>query len=332
MKIAVVGATGLLGHHTARAIKAAGHQLVLIHRLSSRIERLAYLGAECRSAELFDPRAMTRALQGVDGVVFCAGYYPQRPRHWQDEVTSALDQTQGFYTACQAAQVSRIVYVGSAIALPRHPQGLAGHEGLFYDEMPRSRNAYLLSKWALDQQAREQARAGLPVIVGIPGLCLGELDAEPSSGRLITAMDSGEMRGYVAGERNLIDAREAGRGLLLTLEHGRVGERYLICGDDIQMADLVRRIAGRLGVAAPAELSLNKANGLAAWGRVRHRLTGAWPWLDETAIALMSGSQFLSGRKAREELGFVARQSVDDTLERTLQWFAANGYLQHRLT
>lgn len=330
MKIAVVGATGLLGHHTARAIKAAGHQLVLVHRLSSRIERLAYLGAECRSAEVFDQPAMTRALRGVDGVIFCAGYYPQRPRHWQDEVASALDQTQRFYNACQAAQVTRIVYVGSAIALPRHPQRLPGHEGLFYDEMPRSRNAYLLSKWALDQQAREQARAGLPVIVGIPGLCLGELDTDPSSGRLITAIDSGEMRGYIPGERNLIDASEAGRGLLLTLEHGRIGERYLITGDNIQMAELVSRIAERLGAGVPAELSLNKANGLAAWGRLRHRLTGAWPWLDETAVALMSGSQFLSGRKASEELGFVARQSVDDTLERTIRWFAENGYLRHR--
>lgn len=330
MKIAVVGAPGLLGHHAARAVKAAGHQLVLIHRLSSRIERLAYLGAECRAAELLDQRALTRALQGVDGVIFCAGYYPQRPRHWQDEVASALDQTQHFYNACQAAEVTRIVYVGSAIALPRHPQGQPGHEGLFYDEMPRSRNAYLLSKWALDQQAREQARAGLPVVIAIPGLCLGELDAGPSSGRLITAIDSGEMRGYVPGERNLIDAGEAGRGLLLALEHGRVGERYLISGENIQMVDLVSRIAERLGVAAPVELSLNKANGLVAWGRLRHRLTGAWPWLDETAIALMSGSQFLSGRKAREELGFVARQSVDDTLQRSIQWFAENGYLRRR--
>ncbi|TBU89718.1 NAD-dependent epimerase/dehydratase family protein [Phytopseudomonas dryadis] len=330
MKIAVLGATGLLGHHTARAVKAAGHELVLIHRLSSRIERLAYLGAECRAAELLDQRALSRALHGVDGVIFCAGHYPRRPRRWQDEVASALDQTQHFYAACQAVGVGRIVYVGSAIALPRHPQGLPGHEGLFYEGMPRWRNPYVLSKWALDEQAREQARAGLPVMIGIPGLSLGELDAGPSSGRLITAIDSGEMRGYVPGQRNLVDAREAGRGLLLTLERGRVGERYLITGENIQMADLTARIAERLGVPMPVELSLSKANGLAAWGRLRYRLTGAWPWLDETAIALMSGSQFLDGRKAREELGFVARQSVDDTLQHTIQWFADNGYLRQR--
>ncbi|MGH8436040.1 MAG: NAD-dependent epimerase/dehydratase family protein, partial [Pseudomonas sp.] len=191
MKIAVLGATGLLGHHTARAIRAAGHQLLLIHRPSSRIERLGYLEPECRSVEILDHPALSRALVGVDGVIFCAGYYPRRPRRWQEDVASALNQTNHFYAACLAARVPRIVYVGAAIALPRHPQGLPGHEGLFYEDMPSWRNPYLMCKWALDEQAREQARNGLPVVIGIPAMSLGEFDAGPSSGRLITAIASG---------------------------------------------------------------------------------------------------------------------------------------------
>ena len=90
MKIAVLGATGLLGHHAARAIKAAGHQLVLIHRPSSQIQRLAYLEPECRVAELFDHQGMARALSGLDAVIFSAGYYPVRPRRWQEGVATAL--------------------------------------------------------------------------------------------------------------------------------------------------------------------------------------------------------------------------------------------------
>lgn len=179
MKIAVLGATGLLGHHAARAVKAAGHQLVLIHRPSSRIERLSYLEPECRAAELLDHAGLTRALTGLDGVIFCAASYPKRPRRWQEEVASALDETNHFYAACLAAHVPRILYTGAAIALPRHPEGLPGHEGLFYEGMPRWKNPYLLCKWALDEQAREQARSGLPVIIGIPGMCLGNSTSAP---------------------------------------------------------------------------------------------------------------------------------------------------------
>ncbi|WP_439886119.1 NAD-dependent epimerase/dehydratase family protein [Pseudomonas sp. MBLB4123] len=328
MKLAVLGATGLLGHHAARAIKAAGHQLRLIHRPSSRIERLAYLGGECRAAELFDHAELCRALDGVDGVLFCAGHYPSQPRRWQDEVACALDQSNHFYAACLAAEVPRILYVGAAIALPRHPQGVAGHEGLFYEGMPRWRNPYLLCKWALDEQAREQARCGLPVVIAIPGMALGAFDAGPSTGRLITAIANGAMRYFVPGRRNLIDAAEAGRGLLLALERGRVGERYLLTGQNIQLAELTARIAALVGVPAPRPMPLALARGVAALGRLRYRLTGQAPLLDDTALAVMAGGQYLDGSKAREELGFVAEQTLDDTLGRAIQWFRENGYIE----
>lgn len=327
MKIAVLGATGLLGHHTARAVKAAGHQLVLIHRPSSRIERLAYLEAESRPVELLDHAGLTRALGGLDGVIFCAAGYPKRPRRWQEEVSSALDQTNHFYAACLAAHVPRILYVGAAIALPRHPEGRPGHEGLFYEGMPRWKNAYLLSKWALDEQAREQARSGLPVVIGIPGMCLGEFDAVPSTGRLVTAIAGGWMTHYVPGQRNLLDAADAGRGLLLALEKGRVGERYLLTGHNIEMAELTERIAGLLGMPPPQPIPLAMAKGMAALGRLRYRLSGEMPKLDDTAIAVMAGGQFLDGSKARRELGFVVETPLEVTLARTIGWFRANGYL-----
>lgn len=238
MKYAVLGATGLLGHHAARAIRAAGHDLVLIHRPSSQIQRLAYLEPECRVAEMLDHAGLERALRGLDGVIFSAGYYPSRPRRWQEEVASALGQTNPFYAACLQARVPRILYVGSAYAMPRHPQGLPGHEGLFYDSLPSGKSSYVLCKWALDEQAREQARNGLPVVIGIPGMVLGELDIGPTTGRVITAIGNGEMTHYVAGQRNVIDAAEAGRGLLMALERGRIGERYLLTGHNLEMADV----------------------------------------------------------------------------------------------
>ncbi|MCY1309184.1 hypothetical protein D9M70_592560 [compost metagenome] len=49
--------------------------------------------------------------------------------------------------------------------------------------------------------------------------------------------------------------------------------------------------------------------------------------LDETAIEVMAGGQFLDGRKAREELDFQSRVPLESTLERAIAWFRENGYL-----
>ncbi len=51
------------------------------------------------------------------------------------------------------------------------------------------------------------------------------------------------------------------------------------------------------------------------------------PLLDDTAIEVMAGGQFLDGRKAREELRFESQVPLEDTLERAIAWFHANDYL-----
>ena len=94
-------------------------------------------------------------------------------------------------------------------------------------------------------------------------MVLGELDIGPTTGRVITAIGNGEMTHYVAGQRNVIDAAEAGRGLLMALERGRIGERYLLTGHNLEMADLTRRIAELLGQPAPQPMSMAMARALA---------------------------------------------------------------------
>ncbi len=143
---------------------------------------------------------------------------------------------------------------------------------------------------------------------------------------MITAIGNGEMTHYVAGQRNVIDAAEAGRGLLMALERGRIGERYLLTGHNLEMADLTRRIAELLGQPAPQPMSMAMARALATLGRLRYRVSGQLPLLDETAIEVMAGGQFLDGRKAREELGFFSTTALDDTLLRAIDWFRDNGY------
>ncbi len=144
---------------------------------------------------------------------------------------------------------------------------------------------------------------------------------------MITAIGNGEMTHYVAGQRNVIDAAEAGRGLLMALERGRIGERYLLTGHNLEMADLTRRIAELLGqLSGGQQQRVAMARALATLGRLRYRVSGQLPLLDETAIEVMAGGQFLDGRKAREELGFFSTTALDDTLLRAIDWFRDNGY------
>ncbi len=327
MRLAIIGATGLLGHHTALAAVARGHALVIVHRPSSRVERLGDLPYSSAVADLTDRRSMAAALDGVDGVINCAAPYPTVPLHWREEVRRSLDVMDAFYDACAEARVQRIVYLGGSIALARRDDGRPATEADVQTTPPADRNPYVQAKWAMDDQAVRRARDGLPVVVGIPSMTFGEYDWGPSTGQLIVGVASGNLTRYVDGRRNAIHAGDAGRGLVRVAEDGRVGERYLLTGENITMADLVARIAAKASVPVPAPVPLRVATLMSAFQHGLWRLGGPLPVLSKTAIAVLSSGQYLDGARARSELAFRAEVLLDEAIDRALTWFRQVGYL-----
>jgi dihydroflavonol-4-reductase len=327
MHVAVLGATGLLGQHVCRAAIASGHQLRVVHRPSSDLGRLDGLSYRAAAADLEDPAALARALSGVDGVVNCAAPYPRAPRPWREEVSAGLRMLDGFYRACDEAAVARIVYLGAAIVLQPRADGRPADEASVYATRPDQPNAYVQLKWALDRQAAEAAAAGLPVTIGIPSMSFGEYDWGPSTGQLLVGIASGRIKRFVPGNRNVIYAGDAGRGLLAVLEKGRPGERYLLTGENLTMDDLAGRMAALAGVPSPRPLSLGAARIVSRLQHLGHRLGGPLPLLSETALAVMAGGQYLDGARAARDLGFKADVSVNEALRRALGWFRNTGYL-----
>src|ERR1700693_1451909 len=100
MRLAVIGATGMLGHHVAVAASREGHELVVTYRNLQSLESLQHLKSDPRQADLNDRTRLRTALTGVDADINCAGYYPTMPRPWRDEVRTATAQMDNFYSAC----------------------------------------------------------------------------------------------------------------------------------------------------------------------------------------------------------------------------------------
>ena len=329
MRIAIIGATGMLGHHTAEAVVGSGHELTVVHRASTSLDQLKTLRFKSTVADLNDRASLANSLADVDAVINCAGYYPTVPRPWREDVRLGLAQMENFYAACEGKQLKKIVYLGGAIALRRHPQGEPGDETLDYPSEPENKNPYVQVKWAMDQQARDKARAGLPVVIGIPSMTFGEHDYGPTTGRLIVEIANGTLPGYVRGKRNVIYAGDAGRGLVKVCEAGRPGERYLLTGTNISMDELMAKIATAAGKSAPKAIPLPVAKLVSRIQTLRYQyLKGPLPKVDATAIAVMSAGQFLSGKKAEQELGFKSSVSLDEAITRALRWFRQVGYVR----
>lgn len=334
MKIAVIGATGMLGCHIAHAVIEGGHALVVIHRNNSQLEKLHGLPFTSRIASLEGEAALARALAGVDAVINAGAYYPTVPRAWKKDLKLARTQMGVFLSACKQAHAVRplrVVYVGAAIALQRGAKGAPVCEANSYSTQPRNKNNFLQVKWAMDNMALQAAAEGLPVVIGIPTMTFGEHDDAKTTGRLMLEIARGTLPGYLQGERNVVYAGDAARGLVLCAEKGRSGERYLITGKNTTMDDLVRMISAQAGQAMPKVIPLRVARVVATLGSIKYRLfRGSVPKLTHSAVAVMASGQYVDGSKAHQDLAYAPRVSLAETIERSLNWFRAQGMLGHQ--
>lgn len=329
MKLGIIGGTGMLGHHIAIAAIFKQYEIVIIHRQDSDLNKISDLTYESRVADLDNRGSLIKAFSGLDYVVNAAAYYPTLPKPLTAEIKKARLQMQFFIDAVKEASVKRALYVGGAIAIPKSSSGTAD-ESQIYDKAPENNAPYVQVKWMMDEMARDAAKAGLPIVIGIPSMTFGEYDYGPTTGRLIVELANQTLPAYVKGDRNVVFAGDAGRGLLLALEKGRFGERYLITGENTNTDDLVVLICKKAGVKKLEKtLSIKLAKLISKVQETKYTLfRGTPPTLSSTAIAVLSSGQHLDGDKAKNELGYTPELSADDAIHRALNWFKKEEYIK----
>jgi dihydroflavonol-4-reductase len=109
---------------------------------------------------------------------------------------------------------------------------------------------------------------------------------------------------------------------------GKVGERYILGGENVLLAHMLRAIALIVG-RRPPRLSLPRAPlyPLAVAAEMIAARTGREPLLTLDGLRMSRQRMFFSSAKAERELGFRARPYVQG-LRDAVDWFRGAGYLR----
>ena len=126
---------------------------------------------------------------------------------------------------------------------------------------------------------------------------------------------------------NLVHVDDVAAGHLAAMERGKIGERYILGGQDASLREMLTRIAELTG-RKPPTLALPRAPlyPLAYVAEAVASVTGKEPMLTRDALKMASHHMFFSSKKAETELGYSARPYVA-ALRDALDWFAKTGRL-----
>jgi dihydroflavonol-4-reductase len=325
MKLFVTGATGFVGAHVARLAAAQGAQLRLLTRATSRVENLP-VGADVVVGDLREPAGFASALQGCDAVIHVAADYrlwvPAPAEMYQVNV----EGTRELLRLAREAGVRRVVYTSSVATMGFHGDAVVD------EETPVSEAAmighYKRSKWMAEQVALVAARAGQQVMVLNPTTPIGALDAKPTpTGRIVVDFLNKNFPAYVETGLNLVDVEEIARMHLVALERGRVGERYILGGENLTLKHILDRLAGMTGLPSPT-MKVPHAVAM-AYAFFEEMLTGKLrgkePRATVEAVRMGKKMMFASSAKAERELGLRV-MPVDAALRAAVEWFVEHGY------
>ena len=168
----------------------------------------------------------------------------------------------------------------------------------------------------------------LPAVIVNPSTPIGPRDVKPTpTGRIIVEAARGRMPGFVDTGLNLVHVDDVAEGHLAALKRGGIGERYILGGDNVLLADMLADIARLIG-RQPPRLRIPRAVVIpvAYAAEAMARVTGREPFATLDGIRMSEHRMFFTAAKAERDLGFRARP-YREALSDAIQWFRANGYL-----
>ena len=320
MKVLVTGATGFIGANIVRLLLKKGYSVRALVRPNSDRRNLDGLGVEFAVGDVRDRDSIKRSMNGCRLVFHTAALYSfwVRPRRLIYDIN--VKGTRNVLQTALEKGVERVVYTSSVATLGLREDGKPADETTPVDPL-KIIGDYKKSKYLAEQVALEFAKK-FPVVIVNPSFPVGPYDIKPTpTGRVILDFLNRKMPAYVETGVNVVAVKDVALGHLLAAEKGRVGERYILGGENVTMRELLKLLSEVSGLSAPrVRLPYYPILALSYLNAAVCALTDTIPRMTPETIRMSGHYMFFDPSKAVQEIG-LPQTSAREALHRAVEWF-----------
>ncbi len=338
-KVLITGATGFIGSHLAKDLVDKGQTIRCLVRSSSSKIAVGYLqrlGAELVYGDLLDIPSLKKAVHGINAVYHLGGGgRVGMPKQMQYKIN--VEGTKNLLETClEQGHIEKFVHQSTCAVM-----GDIRGNGPADETYPYNPNniAYSKAKTETEKLALLYKDRIPLVVVRFPGVYGSPLMKEERSKidgvtpflMIISSIKDKQWR-YIGDGKNLVrlvHTDDAVHGFELAAENGKLGEAYII-GDNkaVSMEEMVETIARILNVDAPkGHIPVSVAQLFAVLYELRARLLGGVPTISREMVTGFITNMDISISKAKRELGYQPRITLEEGMKETISWYKENGYL-----
>jgi len=327
--VLVTGASGFVGSAVARKLLERGFAVRALVRPTSPRFHLAGLDIAFAEGDLLDAATVRPAMAGVRHVFHVAADY----RLWAADRTEIMrnnvTSTRNVMEEALRAGVERVVYTSSVATLAVRRDGSSVDETFPLDEA-KAIGVYKRSKVAAERLVERMIAADkLPAVIVNPSTPIGPRDVKPTpTGRIIVDAARGRIPAYVDTGLNLVHVDDVADGHLAALDRGKIGERYILGGQNVPLSAMLAGIATLLGRRPPRiRMPRSAIVPLAVAAETVARFTGREPMVTLDALRMSEYRMFFTTAKTERDLGLTARPFTE-ALADAIAWFRGAGYIK----
>ncbi len=313
MAVLITGASGFVGSWLTRRLIESGRVVKVLHRPSSDLSQLKGLSYVSCLGDITDPQSLPAALLDVDTVFHLAGVVGYTPAMREQMERVNVGGTRNLIEALKKTTGVRLVHMSSVVAVGASFDGIplneesefnVSHLDLGYFETKRA--AEILVKSACDS-------GQLNATIVNPSTIYGAGDMLKGSRKAQLKVLQGRLKVFPKGGVSVVSVHDVVSALITAETKGRLGERYILSGDNLTLKEVFQKIADCSGVAPPRWPLPNwSMHALAKVGMISRE--NAW-----TATLF----HWFEHKKAMAELGFTPRPA-HEAIRESVEWALNN--------
>jgi len=327
----MTGASGFVGSHVLRALLDAGYHVRALARggaLPAQVQWLVKPGEpnlELVDGDMRETGKLVRAIDGCRYVVHTAALYSFAPRD-RDQIHAVnVIGTEGLMTAAYVAGVERVVLTSSSATIGHERNGKPADESCY----PNHSVTLSLSKGDYHQSKLLQERAAfagrVPVVSVLPTAPVGPGDWKPTpTGKMVLDFMQGRITAKAPGHGglNLVAVEDVAKMHVVALQRGRIGERYIIGGENLSMDEIWQMLSEITGRPMPSWRAPYALALAAAYvDEARCRLNpSATPLAPLEGVRMSRDRMYADASKAINELGHTPTP-VRSSIEAAVAWY-----------
>lgn len=324
----VTGGAGFIGSHLVRQLISSGRSVRVLERPGAVVDHLPLDEIELVRADIRDVEAVRRATKDCDYVYHLAAD-PQLWRRDRGEF-DAVNHV-GAVNVIRAALdngAKRVLHTSTESILTSKDFRGGAVEQVRYKESDML-GPYCLSKFHAEQAAFRMAEEGAPVVVVSPTLPVGPGDRHKTPPtRMSVEFCRGRLPAYLECQMNLVDARDVAQGMILAMDKGRTGIRYLLGGENHCLSDWLRMLGSEVGRPIPRwQVPYGLAFSVACFSEWwADHVTGKMPMASVTGVRLTRRCMFFDPAATLKELGLSPRP-IQESARDAVAWYRAEGWI-----